>query len=33
MALTILNDGSEEPIAELDEAGVEENDNVYYSTG
>ena len=33
MPLTILNPASEEPITELDESGVEESDNVYYSTG
>ncbi len=33
MALTILNPATEEPIAELDESGVEENDNVYCSIG
>ncbi len=33
MARTILNPASEQPIAELGESGVEENDNVYYSIG
>ncbi len=33
MVLTILNPASEEPIAKLDQSGVEENDNVYCSIG